>query len=88
MTAALITGAGLTLAVLGFINYAKDKGWNFAWWQWLLLAIGAVIFLYGVAFLGTSIAEGVAGAGFLMFGIAVVLAVIFGAIVNRTLKKA
>jgi len=88
MNAGLIIGAGLVLAIMGFGAFAQDKGWKFAWWQWLLLALATAVFLYGVAFLGTSIGEDTAGAGWFMFGIALVITVILGAIVGRTARRA
>ena len=88
MEGPLIIGAGLVLAILGFIALAGEKGWKFSWWHWFLMAIGGAIFLYGVAFLGTSYGEGTPGAGWLMFGITLVFSAIIGTIVGRTFRRA
>ena len=88
MFAGLIVGVGLTLAVLALQAFAKEKGFEFTWWQWLLMAIGTFVFLFGVGFLGTSIAEEQSGAGFFMLGVSVVVTVILGAIVARTVQRA
>jgi len=78
MITGIIAGIGLTLAAIGFIVFAQDKGWVLRWWQWLLLALAVPIFLLGVAALSTSIAEGAAAAGWAMFGIALLITLIMG----------
>jgi hypothetical protein len=86
MTAGLIAGIGLALAAWGFYTFAQDKNWALAWWQWLLLALAAVIFLLGVGALGTSLAEETVKAGWAMFGIATILAVILGFAALRSMR--
>lgn len=78
MITGIVAGIGLTLAALGLVVYAQDKGWKLAWWQWLLLALAAPILLLGVAALGTSLAEGATAAGWALFGLAALLALILG----------
>ncbi len=76
MIAGIISGIGLTLAAVGLVLYVQDKGWKVDWWQWLLLGISAPILLLGVGALGTSLAEGSIAAGWTMFGIAALVALI------------
>jgi hypothetical protein len=78
MLAGIVTGIGLSLAAIGLVVFAKDKGWKMIWWQWLLLAIAAPILLLGVGALGTSLGEGTPAAGWALFGIAFVIALILG----------
>jgi hypothetical protein len=78
MTAGLIAGIGLTLAFVGFYAWAQDKGWTIKWWQWTLLILASGLLLLGVGALGTSLAEGTAAAGWLLFGMAALVALIMG----------
>jgi hypothetical protein len=87
MLAGIVIGAGLILAALGLNAWVRDKGLSLAWWHWLLLALMASIFLVGVAFLGTSLAEHTLAAGWMGLGISVVLAIILGTIVARTMRR-
>lgn len=86
MTAGIILGIGLTLAAVAVVMHANDKGWKMAWWQWLLLALAAPIFLYGVAALGTSLAEKTTAAGWVLFGLATVVSLILGFAALRPLR--
>jgi hypothetical protein len=86
MIAGIVTGIGLTLAIIGFYTWAVQKGWSIGWWQWILLVAGSIILLLGVGALGTSLAEGTAAAGWLLFGVAALLAVILGFAALRPLR--
>ncbi|MFP3854837.1 MAG: hypothetical protein ACLFWD_11155 [Anaerolineales bacterium] len=87
MIAGIVTGIGLALAAIGFIAFTKDKGWTLAWWQWLLLALAAPILLLGVGALGTSLAEETAAAGWVMFGLAALVALILGFAALRPVRS-
>ena len=78
MIAGIITGIGLALAAVGFMVYAQDKRWTMAWWQWLLLSLAAPILWIGVGAMSTSLAEGTTAAGRVMFGLALLVALILG----------
>lgn len=88
MTAGIVLGVGLVLAAIGFLVFVQDRGLVVHWWHWLLLALLALIFLTGVGALGTSLAEDTPMAGWTLFGIALVISAILGAIVARTMHKA
>ena len=87
MITGMIAGIGLALAAIGFIVFVKDKGWQLAWWQWLLLALAAPILLLGVGALGTSLAEDTAVAGWVMFGLAALVALILGFAALRPVRS-
>lgn len=86
MTAGIIIGIGLSLAAVGLVVFAQDRGWKLRWWQWLLLAIAAPVLLYGVAALGTSLGEGTVAAGWALFGIALLISIILSFAALRPLR--
>ena len=88
MITGIVAGIGIVLAALGFIAFVQDKGWTLAWWQWLLLALVVPILLLGVGALGTSIAEDTAVAGWVMFGMAALVALILGFAALRPVRNA
>ena len=88
MIAGVIVGAGIILAIIGFMTLAKDRGWIVAWWQWLLMTIATITLFIGVGFLGTMISENTAEQGWVGLLIMTLVTIVLVAVTIRTMRKA
>lgn len=88
MIAGVIVGAGIILAIIGFMTLAKDKGWIVAWWHWLMMAIATITLFIGVGFLGTMISENTAAQGWAGLAIMTLVASVLVSVAIRTMRKA
>lgn len=69
------------LAILvgaGFNAFAKDRGWTLNWWKWLLSIIWYAIFCLSFMAWGTLIGEGEGSAGIKLWGVGMIICIIFG----------
>lgn len=88
MIAGVIVGAGIILAIIGFMTLAKDKGWIVAWWNWLMMAIATITLFLGVGFLGTMMAEDTTVQGWIGLLVMGLVAAILVSVAIRTMRKA